>query len=208
MIHAELRSNIKVFLGKLLLVTSAAAGGVTAIPTANTTRNLYQTSPSSSAPDSTLLLTHIFQDTVSSLSLVCDVKTGWAVAAFSDLAGQIGSAVAALRIDNTTSVPIHFSTDVNITLGYSLTLTDGVVGYTLGNTVLGIYDLLFYTLPVDSEVVGVPSNSPSSSDSPASSSPNANPNTNAPVKVPSGKVSFANQIVPFIYVASFAYLFF
>ncbi len=179
-----------------MLTSTVGAGGNVQTPS-NTTRRLYHTSPSSSdAPASVLLLTHIFQDFAASLSLVCDVKTGWAVAAFSDLAGQIGSDISAIRIDNTTTVPVQFSADVNITLGYSVTLTDGVVGYTLGNTVLGIYDLLFYTLPVDSEVVGAPSNSPSS--------PNTTPNT--PVKGPS--VSFANQIVPFIYVASFAYLFF
>eukprot|EP00029_Vermamoeba_vermiformis_P008402 TRINITY_DN3925_c0_g1_i1.p1 TRINITY_DN3925_c0_g1~~TRINITY_DN3925_c0_g1_i1.p1 ORF type:complete len:541 (+),score=124.86 TRINITY_DN3925_c0_g1_i1:459-2081(+) len=172
------------------------------LPGINITRHLFHTAPSTSTPASVLLFAHVFQDT--SFQFLCDETSGWAVVAYSDVLGQIGSAVSAIRIDNTTSLQIQLSADTNITLGASVSLTDGIVGYTVGNALFGIYDIVFYTLPAAADSVTAPSDG---QQGPAGNTP-ASPNTNTPVVGPSSKVSFANQLAPIGLFASLAYLLF
>jgi hypothetical protein len=184
-----------------MMITSSDALNLFMLGT-NTTRHLYHTAPSTSTPASVLLFTHVFQQS-STFQLLCDEQSGWAVAAYKDVLGQIGSAVSAIRIDNTTSFDIQLSANVNITLGTSTSLTDGIVAFTLEDTVLGVYDLVFYTLPSVADSVTAPSDG---QQGPSGNTP-ASPNTNTPVAGP-GKVSFANQLAPIGLLASLAYLLF
>ncbi|MBP5977788.1 hypothetical protein HW132_35070 [Brasilonema sp. CT11] len=146
---------------------------------------MHQVSPTGSV-DAQVTLT---QDSFTTFSLACDrTNNGWAAASFSDIVSGVTSAVVALRVDNTTTIEIASNTDVNLLILDHVSVVDGVVAYSVGNT--SNYALQFYAL--EPKGTSSPSSVPVEN-APGSATPTDSPQ-GAPLKAPS-KVSFASATV-------------